>query len=144
MKITIPGILVFLALVAGFFWWIGGPPKLPAGFDSGYARGGVNRAWFYSAALFIAGAGTACFADQEYGMFPPTSLRWLFIIFGAVIMLVAAAWMHSLGTAMSGNKRVAVSLHSSGSLFYHRCSKNNLRRPPPLVLAPCSIPPHFT
>ena len=111
MRITIPGILIFLALVVGFFLWVGGPPKLSDDYDSRYALRRVNRAWFYCAVLFVAGAGTACFGDKEYGMFPPTSLRWLFIIFGALIMLAAAAWMHSLRTAISGSEQASLSLH---------------------------------
>ena len=109
MKLTIPGILVFLVLVVGLFVWVGGPPQLPDDSDSRYARRRINRAWFYCAVLFVAGAGTACFGDKEYGMFPPTSLRWLFIIFGALIMLAAAAWMHSLRTAITGNEHVSLS-----------------------------------
>ena len=56
----------------------------------------IGRAWLYSSLLFVAGAGTACFGDQEYGMFPPTSLRWLFIVLGIFIMAVSSAWMHAL------------------------------------------------
>ena len=111
MKITIPGILVFIVLVVGFFVWVGGPPKLSHDLDSRYARRRINRAWFYCAVLFVAGAGTACFGDKEYGMFPPTSLRWLFIILGALIMLAAAAWMLSVREAISGGKHASLSLH---------------------------------
>jgi hypothetical protein len=94
MKITGIGIVVFLVIVVAFFAWFGGPPTLPD--DSYMTRGGIGRSWLYCSLLFIAGAGTACFGDKEYGMFPPASLRWLFIVLGAFIMVVSTAWMHSL------------------------------------------------
>jgi hypothetical protein len=97
MKITVVGIAVFLVLVIVFFVWFGGPPTAIE--DSVMTRRGISRSWFYCAVLFVAGAGTACFGEKEYGMFPPTSLRWLFIVFGIFIMGVSAAWMHSLTKA---------------------------------------------
>ncbi len=97
MKITLIGVLVFLAIVVGFFWWFGGPPVLEG--DSSMTERGLARSWVYCALLFVGGAGTACFGEKEYGMFPPTSLRWLFIVFGAIIMGISAAWMHSLKVA---------------------------------------------
>ena len=94
MKITIVGIIAFLVLVVAFFAWFGGPPTLPEA--SHMTRHGFGRSWLYCSILFVVGAGTACFGDKEYGMFPPTSLRWLYIVFGVFIMLVSTAWMHSL------------------------------------------------
>ena len=94
MKISVHGIVFFIVLVASFFAWFGGPPTDPG--DYQLSRRGIGRAWFYCALLFVTGAGMACFGDKEYGMFPPTSLRWLVIAFGVGIMVVSTAWMHSM------------------------------------------------
>jgi drug/metabolite transporter (DMT)-like permease len=94
MKITIAGVVVFVVLVAAFFLWFGGPQKLPAGVRTPAKPRDQN--WFYCAALFVVAAVTACFGDKEFGMFPPTSLRWLFIIVGALMMIVSALWMNSI------------------------------------------------
>ena len=89
MKITILGGVFFIVLGVAFFAWFGGPPTIQPSMA-------IGRAWLYCSLLFVAGAGTACFGDQEYGMFPPTSLRWLFIVLGIFIMAVSSAWMHAL------------------------------------------------
>ena len=105
MKITVIGVIAFTVLVGAFFWWIGG---MPFSDETSYAiRREAGKAWIHCAALFIAGAGTACFGDKEYGMFPPTSLRWLYILFGVLIMVVSGIWMHSMKTVW-GEKRSAV------------------------------------
>ena len=41
-------------------------------------------------------------------MFPPTSLRWLFIVFGVFIMAVSTAWMHSLTNALTPNSSASL------------------------------------
>ena len=108
MKISVIGIVIFLVLGIAFFAWFGGPPSVPA--DSYLSHRGTTRAWFYCSILFLTGAGTACFGDKEYGMFPPTSLRWLFIVLGVFIMAASAAWMHSLTSFWSEGKSVSSSL----------------------------------
>ena len=108
VKITVFGIAIFLVLGIAFFVWFGGPPSLPD--DSYMSHRGTTRAWFYCSILFLTGAGTACFGDREYGMFPPTSLRWLFIVFGVFIMAASAAWMHSLTSVWGGGKSASLLL----------------------------------
>jgi hypothetical protein len=100
VKITVPGITAFLVLVVAFFAWFGGP-TLPD--DSSMTRRGFGRSWLHCSILFVVGAGTACFGDKEYGMFPPTSLRWLYVIFGVFIMVISTAWMHSLAKTWARN-----------------------------------------
>ena len=94
VKITVLGTVFFIVLVAAFFAWFGVPPTIAGDFH--LSRRGISRAWFYCSLLFVTGAGTACFGDKEYGMFPPTSLRWLVIAFGVLIMVISTAWMHSM------------------------------------------------
>ena len=94
MKITLPGTVCFIVLVVAFFAWFGGPPTLPDEFP--ITRRGIGRAWFHCSLLFVTGAGTACFGEKEVGLFPPISLRWLFIAVGIAIMGVTTVWMHSL------------------------------------------------
>src|SRR5689334_6052089 len=91
MKITFSGILVFLLLVIAFFAWFGCPPLSD---NSLVLLGGAFMEWLRCSTLFVIGAGIACFGEKEYCMFPPVSLRWLFIAFGAIIMFVAAMGMH--------------------------------------------------
>jgi len=100
VNITVPGIVVFTVLVVAFFAWAGGPPTMP---DDYYMTRRALRFWFYCSLLFVAGAGTACFGDKQYGMFPPTSLRWLFIIFGVFIMAVSTVWIYSLVKARTSH-----------------------------------------
>jgi hypothetical protein len=128
MKITLPGILIFLFLVVGFFLWFGGPQRLPQ--DSILSQSRVTKAWLYCSLLFVAGAGTACFGDKEYGMFPPTSLRWLFIVIGTFIMVATSAWMHSLRTVVHDNA-ASVSLNSATSIRYHLSRRPTNRWPQP-------------
>ena len=78
MRITLFGALVFIALLIGYFYWAGNVPSMAE--ESLGTRRGYDRAWFYCSALFAVGAGNACFGDKQYGMFPPTSLRWLFVL----------------------------------------------------------------
>lgn len=100
MKITIQSSLLFLLLVTGFFLWFGGPQKLPPG--SVLSQHHFTRVWIYCSLLFVVSAGTACFGDKEYGMFPPASLRWLFIIVGVLAMVAAVLWMHSIRESALG------------------------------------------
>ena len=104
MKITILGIAVFLVVIIAFFGWLAAPWTLPDG-DSYVVHHGLVRAWLSCSILFVAGAGTACFADKQYGLFPPTSLRWLFIVLGAFIMVVSAALMHLIMTSWAHGVR---------------------------------------
>jgi hypothetical protein len=105
MKITPLAVLIFLLLIVGFFAGFGGPPVLPDMELMG--RRGVWRAWSYCAALFVAEAGTACFGDQEYGLFPPTSLRGLFIALGVIAMVASAVWMDALLKTWPNTKRAS-------------------------------------
>ena len=91
MKITPLRIAAFIVLVVAFFGYFGS--VIPA--RSAKIRG-IDDAWFYCAVLFLTGAASACFGDQEIGMFPPSSLRWMYVAVGIVIMLVSAAWMTSI------------------------------------------------
>jgi len=94
MRFTLITIIIFIASVVGFFFFFG-PPISPDP-DSLLSQRGVKRAWMYCSLLFIVGTATACFGDKQYGLFPPASLRWLFIVSGGAIMVASAAWMHSL------------------------------------------------
>ena len=94
-KITPLRLLIFSVLVAGFLAWFGyWPAHVPR--DSYFDRRRIAGAWFACASLFCEGAGLACFAERESGMFPPTSLQAFIIVGGVALMLVAAVWMHSL------------------------------------------------
>src|SRR5688572_18402427 len=104
MKITAAGVIAFVLLVGAFFWWSG---KMPFSDEaSDIIRIEAGDAWFHCAALFVAGAGSACFGDKEYGMFPPTSLRWLYIVCGVLVMVGSGIWMYSMKTAWA-EKRTA-------------------------------------
>jgi hypothetical protein len=98
LRVTPLRLLLFAALVAGFFLWFGyWPADVPR--DEYFSHRRVGSTYFWCAALFVSATGLACFGEQEYGMFPPTSLRPVLIVLGAVLMLAAATWMHSLRSA---------------------------------------------
>lgn len=42
---------------------------------------------------------TGCFGDHEYGMFPPASLRWLFMVAGTLAMVAGGLWMQAQSQA---------------------------------------------
>ena len=114
--VTAPRLLVFAALVGAFFWWFGfWPGEVPRGEYFSHRR--VTRAYFACATLFVVAAAIACFGEHEYGMFPPTSLRPVLIVLGALLMLAAVAWMHSLRTGYLGPRphQPALSLHPHGA-----------------------------
>ena len=94
-SITPQRLIVFLVLGGAFFWWCGfWPGDIPR--DDYFDRRRIMRAWFACSALFLGGAATACFGEHQYGLFPPTSLRPLLMVIGAITMLVAVVWMHSV------------------------------------------------
>lgn len=95
MKFSVLGAVVFVVLVAGFFWWFGGPGGLSDNPEFSMPAA-TRRAWFYCSLCFVGSAGTACFGDKQYGLFPPASLRWLFILGGIVGMAIGVLWMHGL------------------------------------------------
>jgi hypothetical protein len=102
MKITVLRILCFVVLVSAFFAYFGF--DIP---ERGRSVTRIDDSWFYCAALFVVGAGCASFGDQEIGMFPPTSLRWLYVVVGVIIMAASAAWMTSIDQIARGKWKAA-------------------------------------
>lgn len=96
MRFTLPTLLIFAVVISGFFLIFGLPVDLDS--DSPLSQRRINRAWLYCSLLFVSGTVTACFGDKQYGLFPPVSLRWAFILFGGFIMIASVAWMYSLQT----------------------------------------------
>src|SRR5437879_3867617 len=94
-SITPLRLAVFIALAIGFFWWCGFWPADIPRYDY-FDRRRIFKAWLACSALFLGGAATACFGEQDYGLFPPTSLRPLLIFFGLLVMAAAVVWMHSI------------------------------------------------
>ncbi len=58
----------------------------------------LYRTWVLCMALFVAGAGSATLVEHWAGNLDPTNLQVLYIIFGVILMGVAVAWNHALGT----------------------------------------------
>jgi hypothetical protein len=114
LRITPLRILSFAAFLAVFFLWFGyWPADVPR--EEYFFHRRIVRAYFSCAALFVAATGLACFGDQQYGMFPPTSLRPILIVLGALLMLASAAWMHSLRTAYTRPTQQQTALHPTES-----------------------------
>ena len=82
---------LFIVLLAAFFVWATIAIPTPA----------VNRAAGYCAIVYIGGAWLLCFGDFEYGLFPPKSLRPLFVIGGIALMAIAIALVHLLEQSAS-------------------------------------------
>jgi hypothetical protein len=100
LRISPLRLLVFAALVAGFFVWFGyWPADVPR--DRHLYFGRITRIYLVCSVLFVFATSLACFGEHEYGMFPPTSLRPVLIILGAILMLAGTVWMHSLRQAYS-------------------------------------------
>jgi hypothetical protein len=84
--------LAFVALLVAFVaWTISATPHLP----------GVDRAVGYCSIVYIGGALLLCFGDFQYGLFPPKSLRPIFIIGGGALMILAVALVYSLQREVS-------------------------------------------
>ena len=82
---------LFIVLLAAFFVWATIAIPTPA----------VNRAAGYCAIVYIGGAWLLCFGDFQYGLFPPKSLRPLFVIGGIALMAIAIALVHLLEQSAS-------------------------------------------
>jgi hypothetical protein len=86
--------LAFAILLSGFFVWLhysdvhGGPSYVNARYAS--------RVLGYCGIVFTSGAFFACFADYQYGLFPPKSLRPLIIVGGISLMILAVAIIYHM------------------------------------------------
>ncbi len=56
----------------------------------------TTRAWFYTIAIFVTGAVLASVVDHEIGVMDPTNIRFVYIITGIVLMIVAVYWGNAL------------------------------------------------
>lgn len=91
IRITLLRALFFALLVAGY-WWIGGFAVQ------------VNadvRSMFYRGILFVIGAGCVTVVEHEIGILERTSLRWLYIILGLLLMIATVTWTHAIHSARS-------------------------------------------
>ena len=84
-------VLLLLILLAGF-WWVGGfdlSATLPKGNPN-------SRAMLYRIAMFVIGAGCVTVVEHETGNLDRTSLRWLYILMGIILMAAAVTWTRAL------------------------------------------------
>ena len=92
-RLTPLRILSLVLLLAGF-WWIGGfdlsatMPKNHPDF----------RAMLYRITLFAIGAGCVTIVEHETGTLDRTSLRWLYIVLGIILIAAAVTWTRALHT----------------------------------------------
>lgn len=84
--------VLLLLLLLGRFWWIGGfdlSATLPKGSPNA-------RAMLYRIAMFVIGAGCMTIVEHEVGNLDRTSLRWLYILLGVILMAAAVTWTRAL------------------------------------------------
>jgi hypothetical protein len=84
--------MIFVILLAAFFVWASmATPSMP----------GAYRVLGYCTIIYVFGAILLCFGDFQYGLFPPKSLRPLFVIGGGALMALAVALVCSLQRQIS-------------------------------------------
>ncbi|MCX6981521.1 MAG: hypothetical protein NTV08_12310 [Verrucomicrobia bacterium] len=91
IRLTLLRILVFLLLLASY-WWLGGfdlSTTLPHFHPN-------QRAMFYRIILFVIGAGCVTVVEHEVGTLDRTNLRPLYLVLGTILMAAAIIWTRSL------------------------------------------------
>ena len=91
IRLTLLRVLSLLLLLAGF-WWVGG---FDAAATSAIGRPDF-RAMLYRATLLIIGAGCVTVVEHEIGHLDRTSLRWLYILLGIILMAAAVTWTRAM------------------------------------------------
>lgn len=84
--------ILFLLLLLAGFWWIGGF-DLSATLPKGHPN---FRAMLYRITMFAIGAGCVTIVEHETGTVDRTSLRWLYILLGIILMVAAVTWTRAL------------------------------------------------
>jgi hypothetical protein len=97
IRITLLRALLFALLVAGY-WWIGG--------FAVHVNADV-RGMFYRGILFVIGSGCVTVVEHEIGTMERTSLRWLYIILGLLLMTAAVTWTRAVQSARSKSPQSA-------------------------------------
>ena len=91
-RITVVRVAVFAALLV-LFYFLGGFAN-PATLDPEgiFHTARLNRSWFYMIVMFIIGAGCVCFIEHTIGVVAPVSLKFLYVVIGAGLMIGAVMW----------------------------------------------------
>jgi len=88
-------IVLFIALL-GFFFAVGGfspPPDSPG--HSGKHTVRAFGGWVRIVLCYVVGASLAIWGDKTTGLLDPVSHRWLFVILGVGLMLIALLYPFS-------------------------------------------------
>lgn len=89
---------IFLCLLIAY-WFLDGFTHPATRLDiDGITPYYLLRIWVLCMTLFIAGAASATLIEHWAGNLDPTNLQALYIVFGVLLIAVAVAWNHSLGT----------------------------------------------
>lgn len=88
------GRVALLIGLLGLYYYLGGftPPHVV---EAGYSQGQFNRVWMLMLLLYCSGAMAVTVVEHEVGLFPPTSLRFLYVILGLILMGAAVGWLVS-------------------------------------------------
>lgn len=97
IRLTSIRVLLLSLLVAGY-WWLGG-------FEA--AVNADLRGMVYRGILFIIGAGCITVVEHEIGTMERTSLRWLYILLGLLLMTAAVTWTRAVHSGRSKNPQSA-------------------------------------
>lgn len=102
--------VVCLVALLAIYYFLGGFTRLDTrGTD--YSIGQFNRVWSYMMLLYCSGAISITLVDHEIGMFPPTSLRFLYVILGLILMGASVTWLVSTKQAVEKKSMETAALH---------------------------------
>jgi hypothetical protein len=93
--------LAILIACVGLFWLLGGF-GLPGVAEAGYhSPQRVTRAWFYCILMFLGGAVSVSVVDHHIGNLDRSSLRFLYVILGVLLMGGSYLWLRTLREAVA-------------------------------------------
>jgi hypothetical protein len=93
---TIKRVLLLLALI-GVFALLGGFQNPASGIEMQHPR--MGRAWLICVLMFLSGAVSTTIVDHVVGLMDRTSIRWLYIFAGVLLMGGALLWLSVLRSA---------------------------------------------
>ena len=97
---SLPRLAILIACV-GLFWLLGGF-SLPGVAEAGYhGPQRVTRAWIYCILMFLGGAVSVSVVDHHVGNLDRSSLRFLYVILGVLLMGGSYLWLRTLREAIA-------------------------------------------
>jgi len=100
LNLSLPRLAILIACL-GLFWLSGGF-DLPGVADAAYhSPQRVSRAWLYCILMFCGGAVSVSIIDHHVGNIDRSSLRFLYILLGVLLMGGSYLWLRVLREAIA-------------------------------------------